>query len=461
MALDCDDVNARLLDLVYGEGDARERKALQEHVDGCARCRADLEALGRTRATVRARLDDAPPPGARSRILEAAAQAIAAGAGHATAAAAAGAAAAPARTAGPAPRGDGSSSSFWAWLRGRWQLPTFATVGAIAVMLLAAKVILDPRGAYDRGQAVSQSFPAAIPTHVAREPSMHAMAAPASPDLPAAEPVAPKGGHLDGLAREVAPAVPASAPAPRAVTRHHHVVAAAANEKAAPKGSMDDLLEGALSGSKAGPSTSATAGNTGEILRGDQYAERDRKAESDKEFKAPAVAARPQKKAKQAFADEPLAGGGVGSASARAAAAPVAVADEGSVREEAEAKDDAHLARKPAGRVYTAPPPPPAPAAAPVPAQPPSPSMDELARRADRLFADGRWDEAAVAYQELLRRYPTADGAARWRARVGEVNRARVAERAAKRRAPAAAEASPRTEPAEAAPAASSAPAKQ
>src|SRR5215471_11194387 len=89
MALTCEEVDPHLLDLVYGEGDADERRALQAHVDKCERCLTDLAALGRTRATVRARLDDAPPAPARARILEAAAQALAAHVQPATAAAAA------------------------------------------------------------------------------------------------------------------------------------------------------------------------------------------------------------------------------------------------------------------------------------------------------------------------------------------------------------------------------------
>src|SRR5215471_5260859 len=154
MALTCDDVNARLLDLVYGEGDARARQALQEHVDGCARCQGDLEALGRTRATVRAQLDDVPPAGARGRILEAAAGALGSRAQMATAGATVAAApAAPTsgRAKSHAGGARGGSGSFWAWLRGHWTWPTLATAGAVAVMLLGSKVFFNPRGTYERG----------------------------------------------------------------------------------------------------------------------------------------------------------------------------------------------------------------------------------------------------------------------------------------------------------------------
>ena len=43
---------------------------------------------------------------------------------------------------------------------------------------------------------------------------------------------------------------------------------------------------------------------------------------------------------------------------------------------------------------------------------------ETLLQRADRLFADGRWAEAAAAYRELLRRDPSNDDADRWRRRL-------------------------------------------
>jgi hypothetical protein len=54
-------------------------------------------------------------------------------------------------------------------------------------------------------------------------------------------------------------------------------------------------------------------------------------------------------------------------------------------------------------------------------------SPEAMARRADQLYAEQRWSEALAAYQELLRRYPSADGAPRWRARVAEAREAMAA----------------------------------
>ena len=39
-------------------------------------------------------------------------------------------------------------------------------------------------------------------------------------------------------------------------------------------------------------------------------------------------------------------------------------------------------------------------------------------QRADRLFAEGHWNEAAAAYRELLRREPHSGDADRWRRRL-------------------------------------------
>jgi tetratricopeptide (TPR) repeat protein len=43
---------------------------------------------------------------------------------------------------------------------------------------------------------------------------------------------------------------------------------------------------------------------------------------------------------------------------------------------------------------------------------------ETLRQRADRLFADGRWAEAAAAYRELLRNDPDSPDAEHWRQRL-------------------------------------------
>ena len=66
----------------------------------------------------------------------------------------------------------------------------------------------------------------------------------------------------------------------------------------------------------------------------------------------------------------------------------------------------------------------------------------QSSQRADRLFAEGRWAEAAALYRELLRRNPRGDDAERWRRRLvaaenADVNEKRNASIAARRAAPA------------------------
>ena len=56
-------------------------------------------------------------------------------------------------------------------------------------------------------------------------------------------------------------------------------------------------------------------------------------------------------------------------------------------------------------------------------------AAETLKQRADRLFAEGRWNEAAVAYRELLRREPHSGDADRWRQRLAVAENADVSER--------------------------------
>jgi hypothetical protein len=66
-------------------------------------------------------------------------------------------------------------------------------------------------------------------------------------------------------------------------------------------------------------------------------------------------------------------------------------------------------------------------------------SVETAVERANRLFTEGRWAEAAAAYRELLRRDPNNAEAPRWRQRMA------VAEAALESRRP--------SEPARSAPA--------
>jgi hypothetical protein len=56
-------------------------------------------------------------------------------------------------------------------------------------------------------------------------------------------------------------------------------------------------------------------------------------------------------------------------------------------------------------------------------------AIETLTQRADRLFAEGRWSEAATAYKELLRRDPYNEDAERWRRRLVAAENADVSDR--------------------------------
>ena len=107
MVMSCQDVSARMLELIYGELGDDERATLETHIAGCADCRAEREGFERTRAVARQALDEPVPARARAAILAAAAAAQAPAAATPSVAAAprtTAAAAAPARTARPPER---------------------------------------------------------------------------------------------------------------------------------------------------------------------------------------------------------------------------------------------------------------------------------------------------------------------------------------------------------------------
>src|SRR5580692_6788699 len=138
MPIGCDDLDARMLELLYGELPEGERAALQAHLDsdggGCDRCRRELADLRGARAQARQVLDEAPPARAHAAILRAAEAAAAARAGVVPAVP-------------PAARG-----SWWDRHRSSWTFPTLATIGAVAVFLLANKIFLEPEKTYERGR---------------------------------------------------------------------------------------------------------------------------------------------------------------------------------------------------------------------------------------------------------------------------------------------------------------------
>lgn len=128
------DIEERLIDFLYGELDAEARAAFDVHITACDACRSEVRAFEQTRAAaravVRAPLEHPVPAAVRARVMDAAARATAARGivGHAPAP----------KVAGPRTR---VAPRWFAWLRARWALPTFATVAAICALLLVRETI--------------------------------------------------------------------------------------------------------------------------------------------------------------------------------------------------------------------------------------------------------------------------------------------------------------------------------
>src|SRR6478736_5717612 len=134
MASNCEDVSAQMMELLYGELPADARASVDAHVAGCARCRTEMEVFEKTRAIALRGLDQAPPPRVHAAIVQAAAAHLAtqqAPAAHA-------------QPAAPARQPAAEKVSFWDRLRTRWAFPTLATVGAVAVFVVANRVFLNP-----------------------------------------------------------------------------------------------------------------------------------------------------------------------------------------------------------------------------------------------------------------------------------------------------------------------------
>jgi hypothetical protein len=501
MATDCEDVSAQMMELLYGELPSDARATVDAHVAGCARCRSELEGFEKTRAAARAGLDEAPPARARAAIMKAAAAHLAAQAQPAV-----GKPAVPKRV------------SFWDRLRAGWAVPTFATVGAVAVFVIANRVFLNPEKALDSGRAVhneeSSPAPSAAPVAPPAAPSAArhrgGQAAPPAeePSDPMAAPPAParpsnkrdiSDNAVDGLDSLLPPERSAGASAGHGKKAKKPALAAPAagygglgadrradddrsrDKDSAPparllKGEGGERRFAQPPPAKPAPAPANAFGNV------------PRPAPADDEKFAPApppreAAAVKQKEAEKAPVakkaprgpieslteeDKPAAGLGIvggggpaGRASASgkkadapgspaAQAAPTTPAPRPATTATGERNETRRSVQAPAPEIEPAPPPPAPPAAAAptqskarakmlndgdfageegsaAAAEPQAKAEKQrtrmgateiLIQRADRLYADGRWSEAADAYRDLLRNDPRNRDAERWRQRL-------------------------------------------
>jgi anti-sigma factor RsiW len=407
-----EDVNARLLELVYDELPPGERAALQAHVDGCARCQADLAAFAQVRAVARQVLDEPPPARARAAILQAAAAEAAKG--PVTAAVPVPLAAAPATK----PRVKEAKPSFWDQLRARWALPTLATVGAIAVFLIASRFLLEPNRAYERGKTAVAPVPTAETLDpLAPSSSSDGKAPPREePRADVPQGLQPSVGNdavdkdrarrrvqveravREGAEAKLAEKAPVSAAKPAAPAAKPHKrdlqfsgdATSGAGKGAAGGAPIEDLLNEAVRGERRGfapPPPAREADGVGSVGGAKKKSAAD---EAGDDFARPAPAPAPAAAPRAKREEESL--------SKEADSAPMA----------AEAEESEGAAQDKSTKTKSR------PASAPAPSAGPSP----MVQRADQLFAQGQWSAAALAYRALLSRDPRNADAPRWRQRL-------------------------------------------
>ena len=447
MAINCQDVSARMMELLYGELSGDDRAALEAHLAGCASCAAELATFQSTRAAARRALDiDEPPARAHQAILRAAAAAVAAKQ--------------------PKPieaRAAARQPSFWERWRTRWTLPTFATLGAVAVVVLASKVFLEPDKTVELGRRALQSAPAEAPAAppVVAEPQATARQATAkrTSRRRRLQPAPAEKKRKDEAPEQLQPSVANNAPA-----RSIAAPTTAQRRRAAPDGfgALGGLTKGggaASSGRAKAPASDgfsfeddmaaappaapkpgkrefappppplAEPARPSEVGRepDERARHRGRSARGDR-GPSPWKRGPRRRRRRRSAAAGPRQGQESGDAlghgqprsrprcrigahphlrTARPQAPPAAPA--ASVADKADAKSETRAESKPVAESPVA--------------------------RADRLFAQGQWAAAARAYRDLLRRDPNNGDAARWRQRLA------ASEEAASAQAPAAASA--------------------
>ena len=441
MAINCQDVSTRMMELLYGELPGDDRAALEAHLAGCASCAAELAALQSTRAAARRALDaDEPPARAHQAILRAAAAAVAAKQPKPI----------EARAAAPRP-------SFWERWRMRWTLPTFATLGAVAVVVLASKVFLEPDKTVELGRRALQSAPAEAPASppIVAEPQA---AAKKEEQAKQGRPAPAEKERKDEAPEQQQPPV-ANAPAQSSAA-----ATTAQRRRAAPDGF------GALGGLTKGGGTASSGRATAPASGGPSF-EDDRVAfqpgatkPGKREFAPPppplAEPTRPSASAANQMRERDTEGealeednapprGSVGHVAAGAGAAPPPAHAAAKAKKVAAPSDLNNLDRGPAAAPAPAPARPQAPAAAPSASladkadaksetrAESKPVAESPVARADRLFVQGQWAAAARAYRDLLRRDPNNGDAARWRQRLAASEEAASAQTPAATSAPA------------------------
>jgi hypothetical protein len=463
----CSEVSSLLIDFLYEEMPAEQRREFLAHVEGCASCSAEVKAmsftLGHARAALRGPLSEDSPARVRTRILEAAQAAVAARATEVGSR--------KPRVA-RAPEPEGFFARLW---KTPWLVPALGAAG-VATAVFLVKVIKNPQVLPEQKPAVTETLsqPAAESQELKQ-----AQPRPETERGPTAAPAAPAPA-LGGLAtRPIAKAGEASYGEPRHAKKTgsgglHPAARALDNLATAGRRSDDDLLNEASAARARVPAGDAAA------IKGAGKATAPSKGTAEASAKrAPAPAMHANKD--EANLDDllrsvpgarktPVAEGSGSSgrwaqppprraaeAPAAAAPAPVASAAAPAAARPAPAEETkamADLEDQAASPVAQEPPRSAAPAKmqAPVRAVPPAPaaqaeapadkkkaaekketvSFEERVRKAEKLFAEKKWAEAAVAFRALLAQAPSNPAAKTWRERMAAAELAQEQGRAAK-----------------------------
>jgi Putative zinc-finger len=405
----CSEVSSLLVDFLYDEMPADKRHEFLAHVDGCASCSAEVKAmsatLGHARAALRGPLAQDAPPRVRARVLEAAA------------------AAAAAKTTDMArmprvPQPDGFFARLW---KTPWLVPALGAAGVATVVLLV-RVIRNPQVIPDQRPAVTETLTQPPAESLGLRPSQP------RPET-APEPLAglapkqtrkPDAEFDDGSQLKRA----ASAGKPHLATRARDNPALTGHKLAR---SADELSGVRGEGTALTPLGQATVGKGGGATAPPYRKDEERLGAVAKAGPG-AVAAGSDSTNRWAEPPPPRAAAApAASAAAPAAPAPApakkakavvdldemqkSAADEGSSR--SSEREKAPMRTRPLERVAQA----EAPADKKA-ASKDTPSFEERVRKAEKLFAEKKWAEAATAFRALIAQAPSNPAAKTWRERV-------------------------------------------
>ncbi|MGC9982130.1 MAG: zf-HC2 domain-containing protein [Polyangia bacterium] len=459
----CSEISSLLVDSLYEEMPAEQRREFLAHVDGCASCSAEVKAmsstLGHARAALRGPLAEDPPARVRARVLEAARAAVNAKAAERL----------KPRTS-RAPQAEGFFARLW---KTPWLVPALGAAG-VATAVFLVKVIKNPQVIPEPKPAVTEAF--TPPTAEPKE-SRQARPQPEAEGAPTA--TAPAEQGLAGLTKRPTAGMERESQAESKRASTADKLRTAPPTRSSPATSRrqpsNDLLAGVQwEAQPRTPVGEATASKGGGKASTPSRAAADAIAKPES---APALRADKD----EASLDEPLrplpqgrktpVAEGAGSsgrwaqppppraaeAPLAAAPTPVAAAEAPAATKPAPVEKAAAIAdledragnsvAKESTRSAT-----PAKTLAPVRAASAGPaaqaetpadkkkvhasketiSFEERVRKAEKLFAEKKWAEAAAAFRALLAQAPSNPAAKTWRERVAAAESAQEQDRTLK-----------------------------